>query len=106
MCYRQPEIKLRLLEMSLHYLEVRLLMSLKQPVCIVVHGILTRIVQSTSRDELIVTGVSALQHEAQPYKIKASLLGQVLSQAQSKARERKESNVERGLDKASQVIDK
>ena len=40
-------------------------------------GILTRIMQSTSSDELIVTGVLALQCqcEARHYKIKDSLLG-------------------------------
>ena len=76
----------------------------------VLQGILTRMMQSISSDELnaqlIVTRVLALQYEAQHYRIKDSLLGQVLSQAQAKARERKESNVERALDKASQAIAK
>ena len=62
--------------------------------------------QSTSSVELIVTGVLALQYEARHYNIKGSLLGQVLSQARAKARERKESNVETALDKASQAIAK
>ena len=62
--------------------------------------------QSTSSDELIVTGVLALQYEAQHYRIKGSLLSQVVSQAQAKPRERKESDVERALDKASQAIAK
>ena len=62
--------------------------------------------QSTSSVELIVTGVLALQYEARHYKIKDSLLGQVLSQAQAKARERNESNVVRALDKASEAIAK
>ena len=58
--------------------------------------------------ELIVAAVLApqLQYEAQDYYIKDSLLGQVLSQAQAKARERKESIVVRALDKAGQAIAK
>ena len=72
----------------------------------VLHGILTRIMQSTNSDELIVTGVLALQYETRHYKIKDSLLGQVVSQAQTKARERNESNVERALAKANQAIAK
>ena len=72
----------------------------------VLQGILTRIMQFTSSDELIVTGVLALQYEARYYRIKDSLLGQVVSQAQAMARERKESNVERALDNASQAIAK
>ena len=62
--------------------------------------------QSTSSNELIVTGVLALQFEAQHYKIKGLLLGQVVSQAHAKARERKESNAEKALDKASRAIAK
>ena len=72
----------------------------------VLQGILTKIMQSTSSDELIVTGVIALQYEARYYSIKDSLLSQVVSQAQAQAREIKESNVERALDKASQAIAK
>ena len=72
----------------------------------VLHGILTRIMQSTNSDELIVTGVLALQYETRYYKINDSLLGQVVSQAQTRARERNESNVERALDKANQAIAK
>jgi hypothetical protein len=75
-----------------------------------IHGILTRIMQSTDSDELIVTGVYmtllALQYETRYYKIKDSLLGQVVSQAQARARERQESNAERALDKANQAIAK
>ena len=67
---------------------------------------LTRMVQSTSSDKLVVPGVLALQYEARHYRIKDSLLGEVLSQAQGKAGERKERNVERALDKASQAIAK
>ena len=69
-------------------------------------GILTRIMQSTSSDELIVTGVLALRYEAQHYKIQDSLIRQVVSQAQAKARERNERDVVRALDKASQAIEK
>ena len=60
--------------------------------------------QSTSSDELIhvVTGMVALQYEAQHYKMKDSLLGQVISQA----RERKERDAVRALDKASPPIAK
>ena len=74
----------------------------------VLQGILTRIMQSTSSDELIVTGVLALQYEARYYKIKDSLLmiSQVISQVQAKARESNERNVERALDKASHAIAK
>jgi hypothetical protein len=72
----------------------------------VLYGILTRIMQSTNSEELIVTGVLALQYETRHYKIKDSLLGQVVSQAQTKARERNESNVERALAKANQAIAK
>ena len=72
----------------------------------VLQGILTRILQSTSSDELIVTGMLALQFEARHCKIKDSLLGQVVSQAQAMARERNESDVESALDKASQAIAK
>ena len=69
-------------------------------------GILTGILQSTGSNELIVPGVLALQYvcnnyEAQHYKLKDSLLSQVLSQSQAKARERKERDVKRALDKAS-----
>ena len=67
-------------------------------------GILTRILQSTSSVELVVTGVLALQYEAQHCHIKGSPLSQVLSKAQGKAREGKGSNVVRALDKASQAI--
>ena len=70
----------------------------------VLQGILTRIMQSTSSVELIVTGMLALQCEAQHCHIKDSLLSQVLSKA--KARERKEGNVVRALDEASQAIAK
>ena len=52
-------------------------------------GRLTRIMQSTSSEELIVTGILALCYEAQYYKIQDSLIRQVVSQAQAKARERK-----------------
>ena len=68
-------------------------------------GILTRIMQSTSSDELIVTGILALQYEAQYYKIHDSLIRQVVSQAQAKARERNERDVAKALDKASQATD-
>ena len=68
-------------------------------------GILTRILQSTSSVELVVTGVLALQYEAQHCHIKGSPLSQVLSKAQGKAREGKGSNVVRALDKASQAMD-
>ena len=54
----------------------------------------------------LVTGVLALQYETRYYKIKDSLLGQVVSQAQARARERQESNAERALDKANQAIAK
>ena len=69
-------------------------------------GILTRIMQSTSSDELIVTGALALRYEAQHYKTHESLIRQVVSQAQAKARERHERDVARALDKASQAIEK
>ena len=72
----------------------------------VLQGILTRIMQSTSSDVLIVIGVLALQYEARYYRIKDALLGQVVSQAQAMARETKESTVERALDKASQATAK
>ena len=52
----------------------------------VLQGILTRIMQSTSSDELIVTGVLALHYEARYYEIKDSLFSQVVSQTQVKAR--------------------
>ena len=52
-------------------------------------GVLTRIMQSTSSNELIVTGLLALQYEAQYYRIKDSLLSQVVCQAQAKARHEK-----------------
>ena len=69
-------------------------------------GILTRIMQSTSSDELIVTRMLPLQYEAQHYKIQDSLIRQVVSQAQVKARERNERDVVRVLDKVSQAIEK
>ena len=69
-------------------------------------GILTRIMQSTSSDALIVTEILALRYEAQHYKIQNSLIRQVVSQAQAKARERNERDVVRALDKASQSIAK
>ena len=72
----------------------------------VVQGILSRIMQSTSSDELIVTGILALRYEAQYYKIHDSLIRQDVSQAQAKARERNERDVVRALDKASQAMDK
>ena len=72
----------------------------------VLQGILTRILQSTRSDELMVTRVIALQYEARYCSIKDSLLSQVASQAQAQARERKESNAERAMDKASQAIAK
>ena len=54
----------------------------------------------------LVTGVLALQYEARYYRIKGSLLGQVVPQAQAMARERKESDVERALGEANQAIAK
>ena len=60
-------------------------------------GILTRIMQSTSSDELIVTGILALRYEAQYYKIQDSLIRQVASQAQAKARERNEKGCCKGI---------
>ena len=66
-------------------------------------GILTRITQSARSDvdgrHMIAARVLAPQYEAQHGGIKGSLPGQVLSQAQAKARGRKESNVVRALDK-------
>ena len=69
------------------------------------HG-LTRIMQSTSSEELIVTGILALRYEAQYYKIQDSLIRQVVSQAQVQARERQERDVEKALNKASQAMAK
>ena len=69
----------------------------------VLQAALARTTQSTSSNELIVTGVSALQYGARYYRIKGSLRGQVVSQAQAMARERKETNAERARDKASQA---
>ena len=66
--------------------------------------LLTRIMQSTSSVELAVTGILALRYEAHHYKIQDSLIRQVASQAQAKARERNERDVVRALDKASQAI--
>ena len=60
----------------------------------VLQGILNKIVQSTSSDELTVTGVLALRYEAQHYKITDSLLGQVLSgESQAQADQEKERKV-------------
>ena len=69
-------------------------------------GILTRIIQSTSSDELIVTGILALRYEAQYYQMQDSLIRQVVSQAQVQARERQERDVEKALNKASQAMAK
>ena len=69
-------------------------------------GILTRIIQSTSSDELIVTGILALRYEAQYNQMQDSLIRQVVSQAQVQARERQERDVEKALDKASQAMAK
>ena len=69
-------------------------------------GILTRVMQSTSSEELIVTGILALRYETQYYKIQDSLIRQVVSQAQAKARERKERDAVKALDKASQAMKK
>ena len=69
-------------------------------------GILTRIAQSAISDELIVTGILALRYEAQHYKIQDSLIRQLVSQAQVKARERNEREIVRALDKASHAIAK
>ena len=57
---------------------------------------MTRIMQSTTGGGLIATGVVAPQFEggARHYKTKGPLPGQVVYQAQAKARERKESNTE------------
>ena len=71
-----------------------------------IQGILARIMQSTSSEELIVTGISALRYEAQYYKIRDSLIRQVVSHAQAKARERQERDVVKALDKASQAMKK
>ena len=64
------------------------------------------VMQSTSSDELTVTGSLALRYGAQYYKIQDSLIRQTASQVQTKARERNESNAERALDKANQAIAK
>ena len=72
----------------------------------VMQGILTRIIQSTSSDELIVTGILALRYEAQYYQMQDSLIRQVVSQAQVQARERQERDVEKALNKASQAMAK
>ena len=60
--------------------------------------------QSTSSDELIVTRMLPLRYEGQHYKIQDSLIRQVVSQAQVKARERNERDAVRALDKASHAI--
>ena len=69
-------------------------------------GILTRIMQSTCtrNNELITMCLLALSHEAQHYKLDDSLIRQVISKAQAKARERKEGKVERALAKASLAL--
>ena len=54
----------------------------------VLPGILTRVLLSTSSVELVVTGCKK-QYEAQHHHIKDTLLGQVLSQAQAKAKQAK-----------------
>ena len=69
-------------------------------------GILTRIMQSTSSEALIVTGILALRYEAQYYQMQDSLIRQVVSQAQVQARERQERDVEKALNKASQAMAK
>ena len=56
----------------------------------VLSWILTRILQSTSNDELITMCILALSYEAQHYKLQDCLIKQVISHARTKARERKE----------------
>ena len=68
--------------------------------------ILTRILQSTSDSELITMCTLALRYETRHYKLDACLLKQVINQAQATARERKESNAEEALAKASLALAK
>ena len=70
--------------------------------------ILTRILQSTSDSKLITMGILALQYEAQHYHqvLEDRLLKQVIAQAQFRAREREEKDVEEALAKASLALAK
>ena len=74
----------------------------------VLSGILTRILQSTSDDELITMTlcILAFSYEAQHYKLDDCLIKQVIPHARTKARERKERKVERALAKASLALAK
>ena len=72
----------------------------------VLSGILTRILQSTSGDELITMCIIALSYEARHYKLDSSLIKQALSHARTKARDRKESEVEKAPAKASLALEK
>ena len=72
----------------------------------VLSGILTRTVQSTSDSKLITMCILALQYEARHYHLEDHLLKQVIAQAQFRAREREEKNVEEALAKASLALAK
>lgn len=69
-------------------------------------GIITRILQSTSDSKLITMCILALQYEARDYHLEDLLLKQVIAQAQFRAREREETNVEEALAKASLALAK
>ena len=67
----------------------------------VLSGILTRILQSTSDSKLITMCILALQYDDRHYHLEGHLLKQVIAQAQLRARDREENNVEGALATAS-----
>ena len=72
----------------------------------VLSGSFTRTLQSTSDDELITMCILALSYETQHHKLNGCLIRQVISRARNKARERKGSEAERALAKASPALEK
>ena len=71
----------------------------------VLSGSLTRIPQSTSDDELLTMCTLAIIYEARHYKLADCIIKQVISDARTKARERKERKVERALAKESLALE-
>ena len=63
-------------------------------------------IQSTSDNKLITMCILALQYEAQHYHLEDHLLKHVIAQAQFRAREREEKDVEEALAEASPALAK